>query len=60
MSLEDRAKATAKNIQGKVQEAAAEITGDQKTKAEGKANQAKAQARHAVENIKDQVKKAID
>lgn len=60
MSLEDRAKATAKNIQGKVQEAAAEITGDQKTKAEGKANQAEAQARHAVENIKDQVKKAID
>lgn len=60
MSLEDRAKATAKNIEGKVQEAAGEITGDPQDKAEGKAKQAEAQTRHAVEDVKDEVKKALD
>lgn len=36
MSLEDRVKATAKNIEGKVQEAVGELTGDPKAQAEGK------------------------
>ncbi|MDY7021805.1 MAG: CsbD family protein [Cyanobacteriota bacterium] len=60
MSTEDRAKATAKNIEGKAQAAMGEVTGDNKDKAEGEAKQAKAQAEHAVEDAKDQVKKAID
>ncbi|MGD2181169.1 CsbD family protein [Lusitaniella coriacea] len=60
MSIEDRAKATAKNIEGKAQEAVGEVTGDPKDKAEGKAKQAEAQAQHAVEDAKDQVKKAVD
>ncbi|HIK32337.1 MAG TPA: CsbD family protein [Oscillatoriales cyanobacterium M59_W2019_021] len=60
MSLEDRAKATAKNIEGKAQEAASELTGDPKDKAEGQAKQAEAQAEHAKEDIKDNIKKAID
>jgi uncharacterized protein YjbJ (UPF0337 family) len=60
MSLEDRAKATAKNIEGKVQEAVGDLTGDPKDQAEGKAKQAEAEARHTVENIKDEVKKIID
>lgn len=60
MSIEDRMNATAKNIEGKVQEAAAEITGDPKDKAEGQQKQAEAQAQHSVENIKDDIKKAID
>lgn len=60
MSIEDRAKATAKNIEGKVQEAVGEITGDPQDKIEGKAKQAEAQARHQVENTKDEIKKAID
>ncbi|MCU0533466.1 MAG: CsbD family protein [Hydrococcus sp. Prado102] len=60
MSIEDRAKATAKNVEGKVQEAASEVTGDPSDKAEGKAKQAEAKGRHAAEDAKDQVKKALD
>ncbi len=60
MSLQDRAKAIAKNIEGKVQEAVGEITGDPQQKAEGKAKQVQAQAMNVVENAKDQVKKFID
>ena len=36
MSLKNRVKATAKNIEGKVQEAVGELTGDLKTQEEGK------------------------
>jgi uncharacterized protein YjbJ (UPF0337 family) len=60
MSLKDRAKATAKNIEGKVQEALGDLTGDPKDQAEGKAKQAEAKARHIVEDVKDEVKKIID
>ena len=60
MSIEDRINATAKNIEGKVQEAAGEITGNPKDKAEGKEKQADAQLQHSVENVKDDIKKAID
>jgi uncharacterized protein YjbJ (UPF0337 family) len=60
MSIEDRMKATAKNIEGKIQEAAGEITGDPKDKSEGQAKQAEAKVRHSVENVKDDVKRAID
>ncbi len=60
MSLEDRVKATAKNIEGKVQEALGNMTGDPEDKAEGKAKQAEANIRHTTENVKDEVKKIID
>lgn len=60
MSLEDRAKATAKNIEGKVQDAVGNVTGDPKDQAEGKAKQVEAKVRHTVENVKDEVKKNID
>ncbi|MGB3691979.1 MAG: CsbD family protein [Spirulinaceae cyanobacterium] len=60
MSIEDRAKATAKNIEGKVQEAVGEVTGDPEDKAEGQAKQAEAEIEHSVENVKDKLKKAID
>ncbi len=60
MSLENRAKATAKNIEGKVQEAAGNVTGDPETKAEGKAKQAEGETRHATEDVKDKAKKIID
>ena len=60
MSIEDRAKATAKNIEGKAQEALGNVTGDPEDKAEGKAKQAESQVRHSVENVKDDVKEAID
>jgi len=60
MSLENRVKATAKNIEGKIQEAVGEVTGDPKDQAEGKAKQAEAQARHAIEDVKDKAKEIID
>ena len=60
MSIEDRINATAKNIEGKVKEAAGEITGNPQDKAEGKEKQADAQLQHSIENVKDDIKKAID
>jgi uncharacterized protein YjbJ (UPF0337 family) len=60
MSLEDRAKATAKNLEGKAQEAKGNLTGDQKDKAAGQAKQGEAQVRHGVEDVKDNVKDALD
>jgi uncharacterized protein YjbJ (UPF0337 family) len=60
MSLEDKAKAAGKNIEGKAQEALGNVTGDPEDKAEGKAKQGEAQVRQGVEDVKDNVKKAID
>jgi len=60
MSLEDRAKATGKNIEGKAQEAMGNVSGDPKDQAEGKAKQTEAEARHSVEDVKDSVKRKID
>lgn len=60
MSMKNRAKATAKNIEGKVQEAVGEVTGDPKTQAEGREKQAEAKIRHAVEDVKDQAKEIIE
>jgi uncharacterized protein YjbJ (UPF0337 family) len=60
MSTEDRVNATMKNVEGKAQEAIGEVTGDPKDKAEGKMKQTEAEAQHAKEDIKDNVKKAID
>ena len=60
MSVEDRAEATAKNIEGKAQEMLGEVTGDPQDKVEGKAKQAEAETEHAVEDAKDAVKDAID
>ena len=60
MSLEDRAKAVAKNVEGKVQEATGDLTGDTRLKAEGQAKQSEAAAMHTVENVKDTAKDIID
>ncbi|MEH1834522.1 MAG: CsbD family protein [Nostoc sp.] len=60
MSTEKRVEATAKNIEGKIQEVVGEITGNPQDKAEGKEKQAEAQVTHTVENIKDELKKGLD
>mgnify|MGYP003411609735 FL=1 len=60
MSLVGKAKATAKNIEGKVQEAVGNLTGDPKTQAEGKEKQVEAAVQHTIENVKDTVKEIID
>ncbi|MBD2666723.1 hypothetical protein B6N60_02986 [Richelia sinica FACHB-800] len=59
MSLEERAKATAKNIEGKAQEAVGNVTGDPEDKGEGKAKQSESELRHAVEDVKDKAKDAL-
>jgi uncharacterized protein YjbJ (UPF0337 family) len=60
MSTEDSVEATGKNLEGKAQEALGNITGDPEDKAEGKAKQAQAEGSHAIEDLKDKAKKAID
>ena len=60
MSFQDKAKATAKNIEGKIQEGIGNVTGDKKDQVEGKAKQVEASVKHSVEDAKDTVKKTID
>ena len=60
MGLKDKAKATAKNIEGKVQEGFGNLTGDTKDQVEGKAKQVQANVEHAVEDAKKKIKKAVD
>lgn len=60
MSVEDRAKATGKNIEGMAQEALGNVTGDPKDKAEGKMKQGEAQVSHGIEDVKDEVKEKVN
>ncbi|MBD1913979.1 MULTISPECIES: CsbD family protein [unclassified Leptolyngbya] len=60
MSINDRAKATGKNIEGKIQEAVGKVTGNPQDEVAGRAKQQEASAEHTVENIKDNLKKAVD
>lgn len=60
MSFKEKVQATAKNLEGKIQEGIGNMTGDPKDQAEGKAKQGEAKVRHTVENSKDAVKDAID
>jgi uncharacterized protein YjbJ (UPF0337 family) len=60
MSFKDKAKAAAKNVEGKVQEAAGDLTGNHEAQAKGKAKQAKAEVSQKVEDVKDDTKELID
>lgn len=60
MSIENRAKATSKKVEGKIEETAGNLTGNQEAKTKGKAKQAEGDMRNAAEDGKDKVKKAID
>ncbi len=60
MSLQDKAKAAAKNVEGKVQEAVGDLTGNHEAQAKGKAKQAEAKVTQKVEKLKDDAKKLID
>ena len=60
MGIEERVEAVAKNIEGKIQEAASEITGDPKDKVEGQNKQDEAAAMHTIEDLKDHAKEIID
>ncbi|RMF68146.1 MAG: CsbD family protein [Cyanobacteria bacterium J069] len=50
----NRAEAVTKNLEGKAQEAIGNVTGDRQDQLMGKAKQAESQARHIVEDVKDQ------
>ncbi len=60
MGIQERAKATAKDVEGKAQEAVGKMTDDKQDQVAGKAKQAEASTRHAVEDAKDNAKDAID
>jgi uncharacterized protein YjbJ (UPF0337 family) len=60
MSIEDRVKATVKNVEGKIQEAVGEVTGNPEDKIEGQSKQAESKVLHLVENAKDEIKRVID
>ncbi|MGD1895729.1 MAG: CsbD family protein [Phormidesmis sp.] len=60
MSIEDKAKAAAKDVEGKTQEAVGEATDNKEAQAKGKAKQAEASATKAKENVKDTVKDIVD
>lgn len=60
MGLDDRAKAAAKDVEGKVQEAAGKATDNKEAQAKGKAKQVEASATNAAEDVKDGIKDAVD
>jgi len=60
MSIKDRVKATAKNVEGKIQEVVGNVTDNPKAQSEGKAKQAEAKVRHTTEDVKDEVKKIAE
>ena len=60
MSIENRAEAIAKNIEGKIQEAVSEVTGSQRDKLEGQAKQDEAAVIHLKEDLKDKAKEIVD
>lgn len=56
MSFADKAKNTAEDLAGKAKEALGDAKGDDKLKAEGKADQSKSSVKQAGENVKDAFK----
>jgi len=60
MSIEDKAKAAAKDLEGKAQETIGKATDNKEAQAKGKAKQVEASATKAKENAKDTIKDAVD
>mgnify|MGYP001807740638 CR=1 FL=1 len=56
MGLDDKIRNAAEDIAGKAKEGIGKATGNEKLEAEGKADQAKADAKKAGENVKDAFK----
>jgi uncharacterized protein YjbJ (UPF0337 family) len=60
MSLGDKISNKAEDLGGKAKHAVGEATGDEQLQAEGKADQAKAGLKDAVEDVKDALGNATD
>ena len=56
MADHDRIEGAAKNIGGKIKEAAGKVTGDTKLQAEGKADQVEGKVQNAVGGVKDSLR----
>ena len=56
MADHDRVEGAAKNMGGKVKEAAGKVTGDEKLKAEGRADQVEGKVQNTVGGVKDAVR----
>jgi uncharacterized protein YjbJ (UPF0337 family) len=60
MGLEDTIKASAKTVEGRLQGAAGDLSGDQQMKVEGQAKQAQAHRMEAAGSPKDKVRQAAE
>ncbi len=56
----NRAEATAKEVEGKVQESVGNLTGDRQDEIMGKAKQAQGQVRNAAEDVKTSIQDNVD
>jgi len=56
MADHDRIEGAAKNIGGKIKEAAGKVAGDEKLKAEGRADQIEGKTQNALGGVKDALK----
>lgn len=56
MADHDRIEGSAKNMGGKIKEAAGKVTGDSKLQAEGKADQVEGKVQNAVGGVKDSLR----
>jgi uncharacterized protein YjbJ (UPF0337 family) len=56
MPDQDRIEGAGKNIGGKIKEAAGKVTGDEKLKAEGRADQVEGKVQNAVGGVKDSLR----
>ena len=56
----DRIEGAGKNIKGKIKEGVGKATGDTKTQAEGKADQAEGKVQNTVGGIKDKARELLD
>jgi uncharacterized protein YjbJ (UPF0337 family) len=56
MSFKETAKATAETVEGKIQEAIGNLTGDMDTQVEGQDKQVQAELRQIAEDKKDEAK----
>ena len=59
MPDEDRVEGAAKNMGGKLKEAAGDVTGDAKLKHEGEADQVAGKAQNAIGGAKDAIRDAV-
>jgi len=56
----DRVEGAGKNIKGKIKEGVGKLTGDSKTEAEGKADQAEGKVQNTIGGIKDKAREVLD